>query len=106
MSVIAPGYIANIPIGTYLTPPPSTWLAGVTTSSNWTANSNPPLPSKISAIWVEGSCSIKVDGGGQIGLTINGVQGGWLPIPPNVNITTIYTPGLGSTGAVIDFVVN
>ena len=92
--------------GSALTAVPTNWITG----TNWNGSSSPALPSNIKAVWVDvapgTTCTIQVDGGGATAFQFPVVQTGWFFVPAGLNITNIYAPANGSTGAVIAGVVS
>jgi hypothetical protein len=98
--------VTTISAGQTVTVPPANFATG----TNWTAASTPPLPVGIKAIWLnEGSgnqCTFKFDGGGSTGVIFQYVNGSFLPIPPGIDISQIYSPANGSTGLSIAAVIS
>jgi len=93
--------VATVPAGSVWALPPSGWTA----STDWTvSNGLPPSPKYLWMNLAPGAtATLKVDGGGQIGVQMLYVAGTLLQLPPG--ITKIYAVGNGSTGASIAFVV-
>ena len=71
--------------------------------TDWTSGSSTPLPPNIKTIYVGitpgTTCNLKIDGGGATGVIFYNLQQGWVPLPLACNITRIYSPANGSTGA-------
>ena len=93
--------VATVPAGSQWALPPSGWTA----TTDWTpANGLPPSPKYLWMNLAPGiTATLKVDGGGQTGVTLQYVAGTLLQLPPGV--TKIYAVGNGSTGAAIALVV-